>query len=154
MKFLSQLTVVLATSLALAACSKKEVPQPPPAPAPVAVAPAPVIEAVSVKQVVLTNKLGADKKAVAPDTTFAPGDTIYAVIETAGTGKAALKAVWTFHKGDKTAPVNETLQELTLAGPASTEFHISKPGGWPAGDYQAEIFLNDASAGIQKFSVK
>jgi hypothetical protein len=155
----SRLAIAFVALSALSACSKKEVPAPPP-PAPAAVAPAPapapapVVEAVSVKQVVLANKLGADKKAVAPATAFAPADTIYAVVETAGTGKAMIKAVWTFHKGDKTAPVNETQEELTLAGPASTEFHISKPGGWPKGDYQVEIFLNGAAAGGEKFAVK
>lgn len=154
MKFMSRLTVVFAALFALAACGKKEAPPPPPAP--VAVAPAPdlVKVPVSVKQVVLGNQIGADKKVAAPATSFAPADTIYAVVETIGSGKAAVKAVWTFHKGDKTAQVNETTQELTLAGPAASEFHISKPGGWPAGDYQVEVFVNGASVGVQKFAVK
>lgn len=149
-------SLAFAALFALSACSKKEAPPPPPpppvtAPAP---APAPVVEAVSVKQVVLASKLGADKKAVEPATSFAPADTIYAVVETAGTGNAVLKAVWTYHKADKVAQVSEAQSELMLAGPASTEFHISKPSGWPKGDYQVEIFLNGASASVQKFAVK
>ncbi|HTY04263.1 MAG TPA: hypothetical protein VMC81_11100 [Rhodocyclaceae bacterium] len=152
-------TLALVALIALSACSKKEAPPaPPPPPAPAAAAPAPapapVVEPVSVKQLVLANKLGADNKAVAPATAFAPADTIFAVVETAGTGKATLKALWTFHKGDKTAQVNEAQEELTLAGPASTEFHISKPSGWPKGDYQVEIFLNGTSAATEKFTVK
>jgi len=156
MKLVSQVTVVVATLFALVGCAKKEAPPPPPAPAPVAVAPAPdvVNVPVSVKQVVLGNQIGADKKVTAPATSFAPADTIYAAVDTIGSGKAAVKAAWTFHKGDKTAQVNETTQELTLAGPTTSEFHISKPGGWPEGDYQVEIFLNGASVGSQKFSVK
>jgi hypothetical protein len=145
---------MFAAVLAVTACGKKEAP--PPAPAPVAVAPAPdlVNVPVSVKQVVVANQIGADKKAVAPATSFAPADTLYAVVETIGTGNASVKAVWTFHKGDKVAQVNETVQELVLAGPATSEFHISKPGGWPVGDYQVEVFLNGASVGAQKFAVK
>jgi len=156
MKLVSQVTVVVATLLGLVACGKKEAPPPPPAPAPVSVAPAPdlVNVPVSVKQVVLGNQIGADKKVAAPASSFAPADTIYAVVETIGSGKATVKAAWTFHKGDKTAQVNETTQELTLAGPTSSEFHISKPGGWPAGDYQVDIALNGASVGSQKFTVK
>lgn len=159
MKFMSRWSLVAAmASMVIAACGKKEAPPPPPppAPAPVAVAPAPdlVNVPVSVKQVVLANQIGADKKAAAPMTGFAPADTIYAVVESIGSGDASLKAVWTYHKGDKVAQVNETVQELKLAGPTTSEFHISKPGGWPAGDYQVEIFLGSASVGTQKFVVK
>lgn len=154
MKFTSYVPVLFAAVLAVAACGKKDAP--PPAPAPVAAAPAPdlVNVPVAVKQVVLANQIGADKKAVAPATSFAPADTLYAVVETVGSGKASVKALWTFHKGEKVAQVNETVQELVLAGPATSEFHISKPGGWPAGDYQVEVFLNGASVGAQKFVVK
>jgi hypothetical protein len=157
MKFTSKFAIAFATVLTLAACGKKEAPPPPPpTPAPVTVAPGPdlVNVPVSVKQVVVANQIGADKKAVAPATSFAPADTLYAVVETIGTGKASVKAVWTFHKGDKVVQVNETVQELALAGPATSEFHISKPSGWPAGDYQVEVFLNGASVGAQKFAVK
>jgi len=155
MKFISHLSIIL-VALTLAACGKKEAPPPPPAPAPVAVAPAPdlVNVPVSVKQVVLANQIDADKKAVAPATTFAPADTLYAVVETVGSGKATVKAVWTFHKGDKVAQINETTQELVLAGPTNSEFHISKPSGWPVGDYQVEVFVNGASVDVQKFNVK
>lgn len=155
MNFTSKFAIAFAAVFTLAACGKKEAPVAPPAPpAPVAApAPAPAVEAVSVKQLVLASKLGADKKAVAPATTFAPADTIYAVVETAGTGQAVLKAVWTYHKGDKTAQVNDAQENLTLAGPASTEFHISKPTGWPKGDYSVEIFLNGTSAATEKFAV-
>ena len=139
---------------ALAACGKKEPPPPPPTTTTVTTtttttAPA----AASVKQVTLAKALDADKKAVAPMDKFAPADTIYAVIETEGVGKAALKAAWTFHKDGKTAPVNETVQEVMLTGPAQNEFHINKPGGWPVGDYQVEISLDGKSANIQKFTV-
>jgi len=34
-----------------------------------------------------------------------------------------------------------------------TEFHISKPGGWPEGDYKVEVMLNGASAGTKSFKV-
>jgi predicted small lipoprotein YifL len=156
MKLVSQTLLVIAAVIAMAGCGKKEAPPPPPAPAPAAVAPASdlVNVPVSVKQVVLANQIGADKKAVAPTTSFASSDTIYAVVETIGSGNASVKAVWTFHKGDKTAQVNETTQDLKLAGPTTSECHISKPGGWPAGDYQVEVFLNGTSASSQKFTVK
>ncbi len=143
-------------SFGLAACGKKEQPAPvpaaEPAPAPAVVAPTP--EAVTIKAINLGNAIGDTMQVSAPMNTFGKKDTIYAVVETTGTGKATLKAVWTYHKGDKTTSVNETTQEIDAAGAANSEFHVSKPDGWPAGDYQVEIFLNGAAAGTQKFNVK
>jgi len=30
---------------------------------------------------------------------------------------------------------------------------VSKPGGWPAGEYQVELFLDDKSIGVRSFTV-
>jgi len=136
------LAVLLA--LTMSACSKK--PAPPATPATPAV--------VTVKAVTVGKAIGADKRVTAPASSFARTDTIYAAVETDGSGTATLKAKWTYHKGDKVAVVNENSQTLAATGPAVTEFHISKPDGWPTGDYQVEVLLNDASAGAQKFAVQ
>jgi Flp pilus assembly protein CpaB len=136
------LAVLLA--LTMSACSKK--PAPPATPATPAV--------VTVKAVTVGKAIGDDKRVTAPASSFARTDTIYAAVETDGSGTATLKAKWTYHKGDKAAVVNENSQTLVATGPAVTEFHISKPDGWPTGDYQVEVFLNDASAGAQKFVVQ
>lgn len=160
MKVLTHVSVVafaVALAFSVSACKKKEETAAVPAPAPAAAPAAPdVINVpVSVKQVTLGNKIDeATKQAAMAMNSFAVNDTIYAVVDTIGSGKTAIKAMWTYHKGDKTAQVNETVQEIDAAGPASTEFHISKPGGWPVGDYQVEVFLNGTSASVQKFTVK
>ncbi len=151
---LASLFVSALLGLALAGCGKKEQPAPVPAPAPAPVVQDMINVPVSIKAITLGNAIGETKQVAAPLGSFGPKDTIYAVVETIGSGKASLKAAWTFHKGDKTAPVNETTQEVDAAGPANNEFHISKPDGWPVGDYQVEVFLNGMSAGVQKFSVK
>ena len=54
--------------------------------------------------------------------------------------------------GDMTV-VNEESRTIMPAGPATTEFHISKPDGWPSGDYQVEVFLDDMSVGVKNFKV-
>jgi hypothetical protein len=135
---------------------KKEAPPPPPAPAPAAQVqtPPPAPAVVTVANISLGKALGADKKVTAATDTFAKDDTIYAVVETTGTGTATLKAKWTYHKGDKSASVNEGSQTISASGPAASEFHISKPDGWPPGDYQVEISLNDKAVGTRKFAVK
>ncbi len=126
------------------ACKKSEPPPPPPT---AAAAPATTLSApVSVVAVTLGNAVGADKKVAAPADIFAPNDTVYASVDTAGTGHAKLRALWTFVRGDKTAKVDETTIEFQSAGPAANEFHIAKPSGWPKGDYRVEIFLGDAAA--------
>lgn len=130
--------------LGMVACQKKEAPKPAAAP------PA----GVSVSAITLGNAIGADKKVTAPGDSFAKSDTIYAAVETQGAGTATLAAKWTYHKGDKVADVSASEQTIMPSGPAVSEFHISKPDGWPQGDYQVEVLLNGASAGVKKFTVK
>ena len=143
--------------LGVAGCKKEApppAPTPVPTPAPQVQAPPPAPNVVSIANINLGKSLGSDKKVSAPTDTFAKSDTIYAVVETTGSGNATLKAKWTFLKGDKSAPVSESSQTINASGPAASEFHISKPDGWPLGDYQVEISLNDTPAGTKKFVVK
>lgn len=127
------------------ACSKKPEPPPPPVAAPPTSAPTAAPAPVSIGGVTLGSAIGADKKVSAGKDTFGTKDTIYAAVETTGTGHAKLRALWTFVKGEKTAKVDETTMEMDATGPATNEFHISKPSGWPKGDYRLEVFLGDAS---------
>ena len=133
------------------ACKKSE---PPPPPAPTA-APATPPAPVGVNSVALGNAIGADKRVTAVVEAFGAKDTIYAVVETDGTGHAKLRALWWFVKGDKTAKVDETAIEFDSTAPTVNEFHISKPSGWPKGQYKVEIFLNEgaAPAATKTFSV-
>jgi hypothetical protein len=129
------------------ACKKAEPPPPPPVTAPPTTAPAPV----SVGAVSLGKAVGDDKKVAAALDAFGAKDTIYASVETAGTGHAKLRALWSFVKGEKTAKVDDTTIEFDSTGPATNEFHIAKPSGWPKGDYKVEVFLgDDAQAAVTK----
>ncbi len=152
---LRHLFLVVAT-VALAACGKKEPPPPPPPPpAPAVVpAPAPVPAGVTVSTVSMGKAVGADKKVSAATDVFAKGDTIHASIDTTGSGSATVVAKWTYSKDGKTAAVKEETATITPAGPATTEFHISKPDGWPTGDYQVEILVNGTSAATKSFKVQ
>jgi hypothetical protein len=125
------------------ACKKSEPPPPAPITMPPVVTTMPA--AVSVSYVTLGNAIGADKRVASPMDTFGAKDTIYASVETRGTGPARLRALWSFVRGEKTAKVDETTVELNATGPAVTEFHVSKPSGWPKGDYRVDVFLGDAA---------
>jgi hypothetical protein len=138
------ITIALPLMTTTLACRKSE--PPPPAPAATA-APATTLPApVSVSAISLGTAIGSDKRVTAAAEPFSPKDTIYASVETAGTGHAKLRARWSFVKGDKTAKVDETTIEFDSVGPAVNEFHISKPSGWPKGDYKVEVFLGDAES--------
>jgi len=50
--------------------------------------------------------------------------------------------------------VDESTQTIAPTGAARTEFHISKPDGWPAGKYKLEVLLNGTSAGTKDFDVQ
>jgi hypothetical protein len=129
--------------LGLQACKKNEPPPPPP---PVTAPPTTLPAPVAVSGLTLGTAIGADKRVTTPAESFGPKDTIYASVDTTGVGRARLRALWTFVRGEKTAKVDETSIEVDAAGPAVSEFHVSKPSGWPKGDYRVEVFLNDAPA--------
>src|SRR5262245_52043771 len=136
---------ILLPLLLVWACGKEA---PPPTPQPAAAPPstaAPAPPPVSVAGVTLGSAIGADKRVSAPAESFGAKDTIYASVETAGVGPAKLRALWTFVKGDKTAKVDETVIEFQSSGPAVNEFHVARPSGWPKGDYQVEVFLEDGA---------
>ncbi len=102
----------------------------------------------------LGSAIGADKKVTTATDSFAKGDTFYVSVDTTGTGTAELKAKWTYQKDGQVAPVKEDTQTITPTGPATSEFHVGKPDGWPAGDYQVEVFLGDKLIATKKFTVK
>jgi hypothetical protein len=155
---LRHFAIAVVSVVALAACSKKEPPAPPPpppAPAPLPMpAPPPAPVGVTVSAVTLGKAVGTDKKVTAASEVFAKGDTIHASIDTTGAGSATLVAKWTFSKDGKTVPVKEDSATITPTGPATTEFHISKPDGWPVGTYQVEILVDGKSVATKGFRVQ
>lgn len=82
---------------------------------------------------------------------FRATDVIYASVGTTGTGPATLVARWMF-EGNQL--VTETSQAISPNGPARTEFHLSKPGGLPAGRYRLDVMLNGTQAATKDFEVK
>ena len=108
--------------------------------------------AVKVADVTIGRAIGSDKAISDSTDNFRPNDTIYASVTTEGSASSAtLRAKWTFEDGQT---VQETSQTIAPAGRERTEFHISKPNGWPAGKYKVEVFLNDQSASTKSFDVK
>lgn len=150
----SLIALGLAGALVITACGKKE--EAPPAPVattpPVTTPPPAAPAAVSVTSVDLGTAVGPDQKVTSPTTTFTPKDTIYAAVSTAGTAtNATLGAKWSYQDGQT---VNDSSQTIAPTGPAVTTFHISKPDGWPAGNYKVEISLNGTPVSSKDFTVQ
>ncbi len=143
------LTLGLAT-MAAPACKKKTetAAAPPDTTAAAAPAPAPF----AVQGVEVGKQIGPDKRVTAPSTSFAPKDTIYVSVATDGAAPSkTIAAKWTFGSGKL---VKADSQTIAPTGPAATEFHISKPSGWPVGKYKVDISVDGSPAGSKEFEVK
>jgi hypothetical protein len=153
------LILALTSALALSACGKSAPPPPPaPAPAPAPATPPPppppppvaAAPAVQVTGVTLGNAL-ADGKITAPANTFAPKDTIYAIVNTTSTvANSSITGHFSF--GGQT--VFDDAQVLKDVGPNATTFHIAKPDGFPAGAYTLDVLLDGKPISSTGFTVK
>ena len=108
--------------------------------------------ALRVTDVTLGRAVGGDKAITDRTETFQPNDTIYASVATEGSASSAtLRARWTFEDGQV---VDEATRTIASNNRERTEFHISKPNGWPAGKYKLEVFLDDRSVETKNFEVR
>ena len=107
--------------------------------------------AVHVTGVQLGRAIGSDGRVANETDEFKPNDTIYASVATDGVAQSAtLSARWTFQDGQV---VDTTSRAIAPTGAAATEFHISKPSGFPKGNYKVEIMLNGTTAQTKDFKV-
>jgi hypothetical protein len=129
----------LALFVALSACSGSK--------------PAEQQEGVKVTDIAVGRSVAADKTIAEKTDSFRPADTIYVSVKTDGSAPSAtLTARWMYEDGQL---VDESRQNIApTAGATVTEFHLSKPDGWPAGVYTVEVLLNGATAGTKDFKVE
>jgi hypothetical protein len=107
---------------------------------------------VRVTDVSLGRAIGGDKSISDATETFKPNDTIYATVTTDGAAPSAtVRAKWTFEDGQV---VNDSTRSIAPNTRERTEFHISKPDGWPVGKYKVEVFLDNQPAGTKNFTVR
>jgi hypothetical protein len=108
-------------------------------------------EAVKISDVQLGRRVGADKRVTDKTDTFSPRDTIYASVATSGSAPSAtVTARWTFENGQV---VKEDTRTIAPTGSETTEFHISKPSGWPKGKYKLDLSVG-GSTETKDFAVK
>lgn len=134
-------------ALALAGCNR-EAPEPakPSVPAPS------VQTSAKVTDVNLGRSLTPEHTIVDRTDVFSPTDTIYASVRTQGTDSPALlEARWTYQDGQVIKMDRQTL--APTQGTAVSEFHISKPDGWPTGQYKVQILLDGKLTETREFKV-
>jgi hypothetical protein len=106
----------------------------------------------AISEVQLGKRLSADKRVTDATSTFSPRDTIYAVALTQGSSpNATVTARWTYEDGGQV--VKEDSRSIAASGNEATEFHISKPSGWPKGKYRVTLTLG-GSTESKDFEVK
>ena len=90
-------------------------------------------------------KLGKDKEAKAATSTFAAGDTVYAVATISNVPdkvKVKGRLVIDDVEGEDAGPVPGLENTLDLAGDGTATFTFTPPAtGWPKGKYKVEVFM-------------
>jgi hypothetical protein len=97
-------------------------------------------------------KLGKDKAATQPTTTFAPSDTIYGVAEIGNAGKTTEKVrlIIVDVAGQQPGPIPGLETSVALDSSGTANFNFTPPtAGWPAGKYKFEVSMMD-EGGVQK----
>lgn len=149
-RLISLSTTLLVAAAFASGCAKKDAT--PIDTTSVAAAPATTAAAFSVVDIDLGRHLDAEKKISDKTDDFAPMDTIYASVHTAGAAtNQALAAKWTYQDGQM---VDEHSETISPTGDAYTEFHIVKPSGWPKGKYTLHLMVNGAEARTKDATVK
>jgi len=111
----------------------------------------PTASVVRVTEIELGTAVGPDKRVLQPTTVFKPRDTLFASVSTDGASpRVTLTAHWSY---EATQLVNESSQVIAPNGPAVTEFHLTKPDGWPPGRYRLEVLVDGQLAGTRDFEV-
>jgi hypothetical protein len=106
---------------------------------------------VQVADVTIGRGVSADKHVANQTDSFSARDTIYASVHTTGSApNTNIAARWTFQDGQV---VNESTETIAPSGDAYTEFHISKPSGWPAGKYTLHVLVNNQEVQTKDFTV-
>ena len=98
----------------------------------------------------LGRSVNSDRTVSGFTTTFYPDDSIYLAVLTGGAGSATIRVRWKY--GERV--IDEPKKQVSYSQAAATEFQLLSPGGFPRGDYTAEVFVNDQLVGTRPFRVE
>lgn len=102
--------------------------------------------------------LDESSQITSPQLTFSPKDTIYLAIPTSTPTSAitygTLSVRWKYRQGALYLEFFDETQRMQFSKDLVTIFKLSKPDGFPVGEYQAEIRLNSVAVHAVAFSVQ
>jgi len=98
----------------------------------------------------LGRSLNPDNTVGNHTTTFRPKDTIYVSVLTSNPGAGTIAVRWTFQGN----VVGEPSKHVRFKGAGATEFSLTNAGGFPAGNYKVEVFIDGQPAGDRAFRVE
>jgi hypothetical protein len=98
----------------------------------------------------LGRSLNADSTVASFTTVFAPTDTVYLSVHTAGVGSGTISVRWTYAG----RVVDEPKKQVSYRIDAATDFRLQSAGAFPPGDYSAEVFVDGQSVGKREFRVE
>ena len=108
--------------------------------------------ALSVLNVDMGRRIGADSSITDETTDFTRTDTVYASVHTSGTAQnSPVVARWTSEDG---SIVDETTNTVTTSGDSRTVFRLSRPGGLASGKYTLRILIDGTEVRSKDFTVK
>jgi hypothetical protein len=96
----------------------------------------------------LGRRLNVDHSVAEFTTVFAPHDTVYLSVLTTGRGPGTIEVRWMAGK----SVIGEAKKQV--GDVVATEFPLQSAGGFPPGEYSAEVFLDGKSVGTRTFKVQ
>ncbi|HET7705660.1 MAG TPA: hypothetical protein VFM36_06225 [Thermoanaerobaculia bacterium] len=158
-KKLGLLILILALSMALAACGRDETAEPPASTVTTEQAGtsspsdiAPTTAQSWIDDVTIGSELGPDGSMVAGKTgdDFAPGQTVHLTMEVGDAPpNSQVKVVW---YGPNETKIGEETKPV-VAGQKYLSFSSQNTASWTKGDYRAEVWIGDEKVNQQQFNI-
>lgn len=106
-----------------------------------------------VASVMIGRQIGDNDFITEPTFQFAPSDTVYVSVATAGEADSAavLGAKWEAQGGKL---IDSSSTSVEAGEPRNTAFQASQPKGWAEGTYRVTILLNGDSVEARTFAVR
>jgi hypothetical protein len=103
-----------------------------------------------VTEIQIGRSLNVDNSVRESGTRFTPHDTVYLSVLTHGSGSGTLSVRWTYAG----RVLDEPKKQISYKDAAATDFALQSAGGFPTGQYTAEVFFNGQSVGTRTFHVE
>ena len=94
--------------------------------------------------------LNPDSSVAEHTTAFRKSDTVYVAVLTTAPGRGTIRVRWTY--GGQL--IDEPQRQVSYREPAGTSFQLVNSGGFPPGNYNVEVFIDDESVGSRNFRVE